>query len=104
MHVVKGKTYGAQRLPIDGGRFVDCTFNQTKLIFKACDTVAFEDCAFKECDWVFEGSALLTLQLLSGLYRGLGDEGTRLVEEIVESVKHGRFGHKLYSPVGAAVA
>ncbi len=104
MQEIANRTYGMQRLPIDGTRFRACVFTHTKLIFTASDRVEFVDCTFNECDWVFEGSALITLQLLSGLYKGLGLEGEKLVDRIVADIKTGRLGLNLHVPTAAAVA
>lgn len=104
MQLVKGRTYDDRRIPIDGIRYEDCTFARTKLIFRASDTVAFDNCTFTECEWIFEGPALTTLQLLSAIYNGLGVEGIRLVEAIVDAIRQGRLGQKRYQPDAVAVA
>jgi hypothetical protein len=104
MTEVKGQFFEDRRVPIDGIRFVDCTFVKSKLIFGASDTVSFDKCTFDECVWVFEGAALFTLQLLSALYSGLGIEGIRLVEAIVDGIRQGRVGQDLHRPEVAAVA
>ncbi len=104
MKVTRNQNYDDRRIPIDGVRFENCTFTKTKLIFAASDTVEFDNCTFNQCDWVFEGSALITLQLLSAIYSGLGIEGIRLVEAVVDGIRQGRLGQKLYVPASFAVA
>ncbi len=104
MQVSRNQHYDDRRIPIDGIRFENCTFTKTKLIFHASDTVQFDNCRFIECDWIFEGAALITLQLLSAIYSGLGLEGIRLVEAVVDAIRQGHLGQKLYVPASVAVA
>ena len=104
MQVSRNQHYDDRRIPIDGVRFENCTFTKTRLTFNASDTVQFENCTFIECDWIFEGAALITLQLLSAIYSGLGIEGIRLVELVVDGIRQGRLGERLYAPASVAVA
>ena len=98
------KHFENRRITIDGLEFIRCTFVQCKVIFKAADRFAFRDCTFTDCEWVVEAAALLTLQYLSVLYNGLGQEGQALVESIFESVRAGDLGEKLHvAAVPAAV-
>lgn len=98
MDLIRGKTYGQIRVPIDGVRFEECTFNQTKLIFRAEGSVEFDRCTFDACDWVFEDAALWTLQFLAALHDGLDDKGQDLVDDVFEAVREGRLGEKLFHP------
>lgn len=104
MELVRGKTFEQTRVPIDGVRFEDCTFKQTKLIFRAEGSVEFDRCTFDACEWVFEEAALSTLRFLSALYDGLDDKGHDLVGDVFEAVREGRLGAKLFQPEAVSAA
>ena len=95
METVRDETFENRRIPIDGVRFEDCTFARTKLIYYGERPVEFSGCTFDSCTWVFEGAANETLQFLSTLSLGLGQDGQNLVTAIFKSVQEGTFGDRL---------
>ncbi len=85
------QSFSGEIVELDGNQFEDCTFTDCKLIFSALDRVSFNRCTFTECNWVFDGPAETTLSFLSDLYQGLGPEGRKLVELIVQGIRDREF-------------
>src|SRR5262245_2648731 len=78
-----------QELDVDGSIFERCKFKHCRITFSAIDRVTFKECTFTECEWIFSGSAEVTLAYLSALYRVLGPAGKELVEDIVQGIRDG---------------
>lgn len=104
MEIVRNRSFDNRRIPIDGTRFEDCTFVQTKLIYLGEGPVEFSGCTFDACTWVFEGAAFETLQFLSTLNDRLGADGERLVTAIMGSVREGTLGERLMAVPDVASA
>ena len=104
METVRNQTFDNRRIPIDGVRFENCVFSDTKLIYRAAAEVEFDGCTFGSCEWVFEDAALRTLQLLAALFDGLGIEGQHLVRAVFAAVEEGQLGEMLFHPTVASAA
>lgn len=72
---------------LDGTRFVRCTFVNCQLIYEGRDDVDFHDCIFENCSWTLDAAAERTINFLSVLQRRGGTTGSRLVDEIFESLR-----------------
>jgi hypothetical protein len=75
-----------ERIELDGKTFRGCTFEACNLVYAAKAPFGIIDCALNDCEWSFEGSAALTLDLLATLYRTADDLGRRVVEETLRRI------------------
>lgn len=95
--VIRDEHYRRQIVYLDDTVFINCIFDDCKLIFTGRGRVSFDRCTFIFCQWVFDGPAENTLLFLSAIFRGLGEEGRKLVRGIFESIEMGTVdeGHLL---------
>lgn len=87
-NVVRDKVYHHATVRIDGTLYVNCTFDECKLVFKGEEAFGFEGCNLIRCEWAFDGPAETVLLFLASLYR-MGPEGKDLVEGIFQSIRSG---------------
>jgi hypothetical protein len=64
---LKGKTFGAERIILDGGRFVECEFNGTTLVYFGGSIPEVDRCRLNGVNFAFEGPAKNTVELLRWL-------------------------------------
>ncbi len=64
---LKGKTFGADRIILDGGRFIECEFNGTTLIYCGGSIPEIDRCRLNGVSFSFEGPAKNTVELLRWL-------------------------------------
>ena len=89
MIINKNNKYTKTKVVLDNNSFEECTFQGCILEFGATGPVGLNKCTFNECQWSFVGNAALTLQFLNGLYSGLGDSGSNLVEKLFDDIRQG---------------
>ncbi len=65
------RTFGGERLALDGAHFSRCTFNGTAFVYSGGPPPLFEDCSFQYVGFDFRGPAKDTFSLL----RWLVDQG-----------------------------
>ncbi|OGA50952.1 MAG: hypothetical protein A3F74_22040 [Betaproteobacteria bacterium RIFCSPLOWO2_12_FULL_62_58] len=91
LELIKGKRFGDETVTIDGKRFEDCIFNDTRLKFRGTRAVQFVSSTFVGVKWIFGGNAALTFAFVSMLYRAMGDDvGRPLLDYVIKSVKGGK--------------
>ena len=83
---ISDQAFENERVELDGRRFVRCKFKECDLSFSATARVAFEDCTFTRCRWVFAGAASTTLDFLVALNTGLGGPGKDLVFQMLDKL------------------
>ena len=90
LQTIKGETFGTQRIKIDGKRFVNCKFSKTEFSYWGGANTAFIDCGFDlgPQSFVFEGSAIRTIQLLKELYSQ--PVFRPFVDHVFDSIKAGK--------------
>lgn len=64
---LRGKTFGADRIILDGGRFIECEFNGTTLIYCGGGIPEIDRCRLNGVNFSFEGPAKNTVELLRWL-------------------------------------
>ena len=64
----------------DGGRFIDCNFENAVLVYEGGIHPAFENCTFGDVGWRFAGPALKTIQFLQSI--SLVPEGKAFVDDL----------------------
>ena len=87
LRTIKGESFGAQHVYVDGKRFVNCTFENTKLVFRGEAGSGLEGCSFTNSGFVFEGPAERTAEILASLYAVPGFRP--LIENTFEAIKKG---------------
>jgi hypothetical protein len=75
-----------ERIELDGRTFRGCTFEGCVLVYSGKAPFGMIDCALNDCDWSFEGSAGLTLDLMAALYRNDDELGRRVVQETIRRI------------------
>jgi hypothetical protein len=64
---LKGKTFGADRIILDGGTFIECEFNGTTLVYFGGGIPEMDRCRLNGVNFSFEGPAKNTVELLRWL-------------------------------------
>ena len=64
---LSGRTYGAERIILDGGTFVECTFDGTTLVYFGGKIPEVDRCRLNNVKIEFEGPAKHTVELLRWL-------------------------------------
>ena len=64
---LKGMTFGSDRVILDGGRFVECEFNGTTLVYFGGIIPEVDRCRLNGVSFSFEGPAKNTVDLLRWL-------------------------------------
>ena len=72
---------------IDNNEFIDCKFVNCVMEFSGTGPVSLSGCSFLKVNWVFSGSAQITLQFLTAVYHGMGEHGKKLIEQTFENIK-----------------
>lgn len=90
---IVNKSYGVERVTLDGKHFVNCTFDGTELIFTGKKGFSLTGNHFKTYPRIsFDGNAALTIGELIALY---SDDGFRpIVEATFDSIKKQGFDKK----------
>ena len=68
LQIIKGESFGVQRIFVDGKHFVNCKFRKTELVYKGEGKCRMENCSFVNPGFTFGGPAASTIQSLTGLY------------------------------------
>jgi hypothetical protein len=64
---VSNRTYGPERVVVDGMHFADCLFDSTQLVYFGGAVPVMNRCELKGVRFVFEGPAKNTVDLLQWL-------------------------------------
>lgn len=84
----KDKKYENTRLQIDNCSFDGCEFKDCLLEYSASGKVSFSNCHFTgRINWVFSGAAKATVEMLKGIYHGMGEGGMKVVEGIINEIR-----------------
>ena len=62
-----GRSFGAERVILDGGSFVECTFDGTTLVYFGGRIPEVDRCSLNNVRFEFEGPAKNTVELLRWL-------------------------------------
>jgi len=82
---IANKTYGVERVVVDGKHFVNCKFDGTELVFTGKKPMGFSKNTMTNIRIKFEGNAALTTDALIAMY---GDDGFRpIIEATLENIK-----------------
>lgn len=82
-------TYSGQTIRIDGNYYEDCIFLNCRLEYGATDEVGFVSCEFRDSVWSFVGNAASTVNFMTGLYHGMGENGRDLIEKTFDQIRAG---------------
>jgi hypothetical protein len=88
--MIANKNFIKQDVLIDGQKFFNCKFIQSRIVFRATAPVQFDQCVFTECEWVFGGPAENTLRFLSALATDLGEEAAIMVRNMLDGIATGQ--------------
>lgn len=85
--IANGQTFKNVPVYLDGGTFVDCTFESCQLIFSALMPVVMERCTFTGCRPSFIGAAGNTIQMMRAIYHGWGPDGRTLIDNTFNQIR-----------------
>jgi hypothetical protein len=88
--MISNKTFTKRDVLIDGQKFYNCRFIQSRIIFRGTKPVQFDKCVFTECEWVYDGPAENTLRYLSALANDLGPEAREMVINVLNGIVSGQ--------------
>ena len=78
-----GKHFENTTEELDGNKYDMCTFSGCTCIYRGGAIPIFSGCRLDRCEWRFEDAARRTLDLLRGMYSGMGPGGRQLIEAII---------------------
>lgn len=76
--------------------YVNCRFKGCRLVYDGAPGVQIQSCDFEETRLELVDEAGNTLSFLQNIYHGFGEDGRRVVENLVEQVRQGRIGERSY--------
>ncbi len=82
-----GKTMTDATEVIDGNRYVDCRFENCKMVFRGGEIPLITGCHFENCQWQFDDAAERTLLFMRQLYHGMGAGGAQLIEATMAQLR-----------------
>lgn len=83
---IANKSFGVERIVIDGKFFVNCNFNGTELVFLGELPFSMAKNTFYDCRLAFEGNALLTTKAFTALYSEPGFR--QMIDATFENIKN----------------
>jgi hypothetical protein len=86
MHVTK-KTFTNSTEVLDGNRYLDCTFEGCKLVYRGGELPHITSCQFNNCSWQFEEAAERTVSFMKHIYHGMGLGGAALIDSTFEAIR-----------------
>lgn len=86
MRFVK-QAFANERIILDYNEFDHCVFTTCTLVYRATGAVQLVNCAFDNCQWVFEGPAADAIQFMQAIYAGAGPGGRELMEATFEKIR-----------------
>lgn len=85
---IKNQTFEeSDTVDLDGNAFEGCTFNNSRMVFRALAAVSFVNCRFKDVRWEFNGPAALTMMFIKTLTESAGDYGLGLLVNTFPALK-----------------
>jgi hypothetical protein len=89
-----GETISNATEIIDGNQYHDCRFENCQLVFRGGELPTINRCHFENCKWQFEDAAERTLLFMKSLYHGMGPGGVELIEATLSALRQagGKFG------------
>lgn len=86
---VRGREFSGERVVLDGKHFEDCSFDTCQLVYRGGTPPNFVRCDFAAPQFVFQGAAQSTVQLMSAIYNGIDE---RIIEKTFDEIRDG-FGN-----------
>ena len=87
LQIIKGESFGVQRIFVDGKHFVNCKFRKTELVFRGESSSRIENCSFINPGFTFDGPAAATINTLKALYAV--PELRPLIENTFKAIREG---------------
>ena len=90
LKIIKGESFGTQRVYVDEKHFENCIFDGTEFVFRGEASVALVYCTFKKPPKItFDGPAAATMNTLTNMYAT--PEFRPKIEATFEAIKAGKF-------------
>jgi hypothetical protein len=83
---LRGVTFAAVEVAVDGKRFESCIFNRSALVYGGGALPTFVNCKFNGVSLQFAGAAANTLAYLSGMHQG---GFPRAVTKLMDNIRQG---------------
>ena len=95
------QTFTDVTIHLDGCTFIDCTFEQCRLIYSGFMVGHTQRCNFVGCKWEFAGPAANTIGFMTAIY-GQGGAGPQMIDDIFQNIKKNA-GRQPPKPSGSIV-
>jgi hypothetical protein len=82
--------YFREDVLVDGQKFTNCLFVESRIIYRATAPVQFDQCTFTTCEWVFGGPAENMLFYLAALATNLGEDARTMVLNLLNGIASGQ--------------
>lgn len=82
----EGANFANETVVLDGNDYVNCTFTNCEIVFRATASVSLNGVNFTDCRWTFDGPAGMTINFMTALYQaGITD----LIDQTIENIRRG---------------
>ena len=71
---------------LDGSEFVNCEFDNCKMVYRGGEMPRLQHCRFARCTWHLEDAAQRSVLFLRSIYHS-GQGGRELVEETLRHIR-----------------
>ena len=76
-------TFNHETVVLDGESFIDCQFQDCRLVYSGGQAPSFKDCKFVKCEWKIDGAAAETMEHLKAVWNAGGKATVQLwIKEI----------------------
>jgi hypothetical protein len=86
MTMVKDQKLERQDVLLDDNEFINCDFENCKMIYKGGQLPKLQQCRFALCSWQLDEAAQRTVLFLRAIYHS-GPGGRELVEETLRHIR-----------------
>lgn len=86
----EGETFVQERIELGEDEFVDCRFEECRLIYDGSPGVRVQNCDFEDTRLELVDEAGNTLSFLQNIFHGFGEDGRTVVEHLFDQIREGR--------------
>jgi|GEM_PF-6080789 len=94
MEIFENQLFRDKNLAVDGGRFVNCRFQNVGIVFHAGQVPEFENCIFENCKLLYAREAQRVMEFLNMLASNYGEEFREDIEKFWIVITKGKY-HEL---------
>ena len=86
----EGRKFENEPVDMDFNQFINCQFENCKLIYHGFGLIEMDGCNFVNVNWTFTDAAANTLKFMTELYHGAGEGGQQIINSTLENIRKGK--------------